>query len=35
MNLEQKLKIIESCGVDIVYVINFTEDYQKLRQMIL
>ena len=30
MNLEQKLKIIEACGVDIVYVINFTEDYSKI-----
>ena len=30
MNLEQKLKIIETCGVDIVYVINFTEDYSKI-----
>ena len=30
MNLERKLKIIEACGVDIVYVINFTEDYSKI-----
>ena len=30
MNLDQKLKIIESCGVDIAYVINFTEDYSKI-----
>ena len=31
MNLEQKLKIIEACGVDIVCVINF-EDYSKLKK---
>ena len=30
MNLEQKLKIIESCGVDIVYVINFSKKYSKI-----
>ena len=30
MNLEQKLKIIDSCGVDIVYVINFTEEYSRI-----
>ena len=30
MNLEQKLKIIETCGIDIVYVINFTEHFSKI-----
>ncbi len=30
MNLEQKLKIIEMCGVDIVYVINFTVEFSKI-----
>ena len=30
MNLEQKLKIIESYGVDFVYIINFTEEYSKI-----
>ncbi len=30
MNLEQKLEIIESYGVNIVYVINFTKDYSKI-----
>ena len=30
MDLEQKLKIIETCGVDIVFVINFTKDYSKI-----
>ncbi len=30
MNLEQKLKIIESYGIDFVYVINFTKKYSKI-----
>ena len=30
LNLEQKLKIIEACGIDIVYVINFTEEFSKI-----
>ena len=30
MNLEQKLEIIESFGVDIVYIINFTKRYSKM-----
>ena len=30
MSLKQKLKIIESYGVDIVYVINFTKEYSRI-----
>ena len=30
MNMEQKLKIIESHGVDFVYVINFTKEYSRI-----
>jgi len=30
MGLEKKLEIIESYGVDFVYVINFTEEYSKI-----
>ena len=30
MNLDQKLEIIESYGVDFVYVINFSEQYSKI-----
>ncbi len=30
MNLEQKLEIIESYGVDMVYVINFTKEYSQI-----
>ena len=30
MNLDKKLKIIESYGVDFVYIINFTEEYSKI-----
>ena len=30
MNMEQKLKIIESHGVDFVYVINFSKEYSRI-----